>query len=107
MSGNAGFSFGTESNVIAFNDGSGSMTVDVWNTWLASNPVTVLYPLATPVTEERGYVEMPEIPVGASISCPELDDLGVDYIIPLPVVLQGYEDRIAALEEAIAELATS
>ena len=78
-----------------------------FTTWLSTHPVTVLYPLATTVTEERGYVEMPEIPVGAEISIPELDDLGVDYIIPLPVVLQGYENRIAALEAAIAELATS
>jgi hypothetical protein len=49
---------------------------------------------------------MPSVPVGAEISIPELDELGVDYIIPLPVVLQGYEDRIAALEEAVADLVT-
>jgi hypothetical protein len=56
-------------------------TSDNWTAFLAQNPVTVLYPLATPVTEERGYVEMPEIPVGAEISIPELDDLGVRYCV--------------------------
>ena len=41
----------------------------------------MLYPLATPVTEERGYIEMPSIPVGAEISIPELDDLGVKHCV--------------------------
>ena len=47
----------------------------------ARGNATVLYPLATTVTEELGYIEMPEIPVGAEISIPELDDLGVRYCV--------------------------
>lgn len=69
--------------------------------------VTVLYPLATSVTEEMGYVDLPEIPEGASISIPELDALNVRYHIGIMSVLAAYESRIAALEAAIAELATS
>jgi hypothetical protein len=57
------------------------MNVTDFKSFLAQNPVTVLYPLETPVTEERGYAEMPSVPVGAEISIPELDDLGVKYCV--------------------------
>jgi hypothetical protein len=102
----------TSETTQAVTDGvTGTVGVDVLSTTgQIADGATVLYKLALdiPATEELGgRVEMPEIPINASISIPELDDLGVDYIIPLPVVLQGYEDRIAALEAAIAELATS
>jgi hypothetical protein len=102
----------TNETTQAVTDGvTGTVGVDVLSTTgQIANGATVLYKLALdiPATEEwGGRVEMPEIPINASISIPELDDLGVDYIIPLPVVLQGYEDRIAALEAAFAELATS
>ena len=56
-------------------------TPSSWAEFLQSNPMTILYPLATPVTEEAGYVEMPEIPVGAELRIPELDDLGVKYCV--------------------------
>ena len=41
----------------------------------------VYYPLATPVTEQVGYIDWPTIPDGATITCPELDALGVRYLI--------------------------
>jgi hypothetical protein len=66
------------SNYLRFTDGTGSMTVDAWKSWLASNPTTVLYPLATPTTEEMGYVNLPDIPDGAVVSMPELEGLGVE-----------------------------
>jgi len=45
-------------------------------TWLAANPVTVLYPLANPTTES-GYVDMPTVPIHATLTCPDLTDLAV------------------------------
>jgi hypothetical protein len=87
-----------------------------WKSWLSTHPVTVLYPLATPVTEERGYVEMPSVPVGAEISIPELDDLGVKYCVDtsaLELARQWYEkakseyaDELAELRMTVNELAT-
>lgn len=89
-------------------------TSESWRTWLSTHPVTVLYPLATPVTEQRGYVDLPDIPEGVSISIPELDDLGVKYHVDGAAstlahqwyerARSEYEDRIAALEEAVAEI---
>lgn len=96
---------------------SGQMTVEQITSWLAENPVTVLYPLATPVTEQRGYLDWPSIPDGAVITCPELDALGVRYLIGNGVsemardwyerAKSEYEGRILALEQAVAELATA
>jgi hypothetical protein len=45
---------------------------------IALNPITVLYPLATPTTEDMGYVDLPDIPNGAVVSMPELEGLGVE-----------------------------
>jgi len=45
------------------------------------SPVTVLYPLATTVTEDCGYVDIPDIPSDATVSIPELDALGVRYFV--------------------------
>ena len=96
---------------------SGQMTVEQITAWLAQNPVTVLYPLATPVTEQCGYIDWPSIPDGAVITCPELDALGVRYLIGNGVAEMArewyertkseYESRISALEQAVAELATA
>ena len=38
----------------------------------------VYYPLATPTTEDMGYVDLPDIPEGAVVSMPELEGLGVE-----------------------------
>lgn len=42
-------------------------TVEQFKTWLASNPVTLYYPLATPQTIELGTIEPPAIPDGSII----------------------------------------
>ena len=90
----------------------------LWREFLSSNPVTVLYPLATPVTEDCGYCEdwPTDIPEGATVTIPELDAVGVKYFIDSAVTELArqwyerahseYEDRIAALESAVADLAT-
>jgi hypothetical protein len=82
-----------------------------------STGAEVYYPLATPVTEQRGYIDWPSIPDGATITCPELDALGVRYLIGNGVAEMAreyyerakseYESRISALEQAVAELATA
>jgi hypothetical protein len=99
----------TNETTQAVTDGvTGTVGVDVLSsTGQIADGAKVLYKLTTPVTEQRGYVDLPAIPEGASISIPELDGLNVKYRLSLPTVLAGYEDRIKALEEAIAELATS
>ena len=87
--------------------------------WLSTHPVTVLYPLATPVTEDCGYVEdwPTDLPEGAVITIPELDAVGIKYFVDSTVTELAkqwyaranseYADRITALEQAVAELATS
>ena len=72
--------------------------------WFSDHPTTVLYPLATPVTEQLGYVDLPEIPDGATITIPELDSLNVKYVVSAATLISGHESRIAALEAAVAEL---
>lgn len=84
-----------------------------WLTWLAANPVTVLYPLATPTTE-HGYIELPELPAGATVSIPELEAIGVSWFVPgaseiaehVANVASKLREELADTEEAIADLAT-
>jgi hypothetical protein len=109
--------FAIQDGRVNFSTGTGAMVVADWIAWLAQNPVTVLYPLATPITEQCGYIDWPTIPDGATITCPELDALGVRYLIGNGVsemarqwyerAKSEYESRILALEQAVAELATS
>lgn len=92
--------------------------VDAIKTWLSTHPVTVLYPLATPVTEDCGYVEdwPTDIPDSATVSIPELDALGIRYFVDSAVTELArqwyaranseYEDRLEALEEAMATIIT-
>ena len=77
--------------------------------WATSNPITLLYPLATPTTES-GYVsDMPTVPVHAAISS-DLHDLTVrccaDEGAAEIAAAWGrrYESRIANLESIVAEL---
>jgi hypothetical protein len=78
--------------------------------WLAENPVTVLYPLATPTTES-GYVDsMPTVPIHAAISSADLTDLAVRCCADEGAAEiasawgRKYESRIAALEATVSEL---
>jgi hypothetical protein len=68
----------------------------------------VLYKLATPVTEECGYVDMPTIPSDATVTIQELDALGVKYFVDDSVTEYGrqmYARAYAELGDAITELA--
>jgi hypothetical protein len=108
-----------EETTTAATDGvTGTIGVDVLSTTgQIADGATVLYKLATPMTEECGYVDMPEIPGDAVVSIPELAALGVKWSlsqVPMEVAeayykraYSEYEGRIAALEDAMATLATS
>jgi len=79
---------------------------------------SLLYPLATPVTEDCGYVEdwPTDLPEGATLSIRELDSVGIKYFIDSSVTelakqwyaraQSEYEDRLQALESAVSDLAT-
>lgn len=93
-----------------FSDASG------YKTWLTTHPVTVLYPLATPTTE-HGYINLPELPAGATVSIPELEAVGVEWWVKGAEAIAEHgrdvskankeqEDRIAELEAAVANLTT-
>ena len=84
--------------------------------WVDAN-CEVLYPLATPTTE-HAYIDLPEVPENATITIPELREVGVKCFVPGVSELIDHannwgarckqnESRIAALEAAIANLATS
>jgi hypothetical protein len=86
------------------------------NTWLQSNPVTVLYPLATPTTE-HGYIRLPSTPAGCVVSIPELENVSISWFVAGAAELvehaknwhkrEDLESRVEALEAAIAEIATA
>jgi hypothetical protein len=105
------------SNAVILRDDRFSLSASDFKTWLSTHNVTILYPLATPVTEDCGYVDMPAIPSECTISIPELDALGIRYFVDDAVTQYGreiyarvrseYADRLTALEQAVAELATS
>lgn len=95
---------------------SAMASVSDFKTWLQSHPVTVLYPLATPVTEDCGYIDdwPTDIPEGAVIDIPELSEVGIKYFIDSSVTelakqwyaraQSEYETRLSTLESIVAEL---
>lgn len=109
-----GACFSASGEQMFFSDGQGvAMETASWKTWLTTHPVTVLYPLATPVTEDCGYIDLPDIPSDAYVSIPELDALNVAYSLDnssytgLEELYQRIQNLdIAEVEDAVAELAT-
>ena len=81
--------------------------------WISTNPVTVLYPLATPVTESLGYIDLPDIPSDATVSIPELENLGVKWWLDSGAVVNYHKDlqerleatNLAEIEDAVGDLA--
>jgi len=102
---------GTSKTEIVLGFGAGKFSsIAEAKSWLAQNPVTVLYPLATPVTEDCGYVDdwPTDLPEGCVVSCPELDAVGVKYFIDSAVTelaKQWYARAYAELGDAVTELA--
>ena len=109
VSGNVHVQNGTSGGKFAYFKHGASASVADWKTWLSTHPVTVLYPLATPVTEERGYVEdwPTDLPSGCQISIPELDDLNIRYHIDssaMEIARQWYERARSEYAEELMEL---
>lgn len=77
-------------------------------------PLTVLYPLATPVTEQLGYITLPDIPSDATVSIPELENLGVKWWLDSGAVVDYHKDlqerleatNLAEIEDSIVDLAS-
>ena len=101
---------------LTVSDGTKAMTVSSWTTWLSTHPMTVYYPLATPVTHDLGYVDLPDISSECQVSIPELADFGctawVDDDGTIHALAKAfyerahseYESRLTALESAVATL---
>jgi len=79
--------------------------------FFTANPVTVLYPLATPTTE-HGYIDLPALPSGATVSIPELEQIGCAWFVDgcEPIVehisneRKRTEEALSDVYEAIADL---
>lgn len=65
-SGTVGVSIDTTGSV-GFANGS-TIDVNAWKTWLESNNIVLLYPIATPQTIELGYITTPAIPSGSVVT---------------------------------------
>ena len=79
-------------------------TTALANTWLAENPITVLYPTATP-TIEHGYIDLPEVPDNATLrilaTLETSFDAGWFTETALPEVVNSLVKRIEGIEAAI------
>lgn len=118
--GAAGTAYASGANILFWCGGAYSPTSSAEaKAWATANPITLLYPLATPTTE-HGYIpDWPvDIPEGATITIPELEDVGVRCFVAGAKELvehaanwghrnQEMETRLAALEAQVAELATA
>lgn len=78
-------------------------TAELVNAWLAENPITVQYPLATPVTTQLDPIELPVLPAPtATVWCDggsAQPTLTLEYIRDVGAAL-------AEISEAIADIAT-
>lgn len=84
--------------------------------WQRYAGAEVLYPLASPTTEDCGYVDLAITVEGDTVDIPELEDVAVvrwaDTVATEVAQTwyrrsQAVESRVAALEAAVAEIATS
>ena len=102
--------------LLTFQNGSFASVAEA-SAWAAANKPKFYYLLATPTTE-HGYIDLPNVPEGSTITIPELDDVGIRCFVNGARELAEHADnwgarckenesRIAALEAAIAEIATA
>ena len=95
-------------------DGISDIDATTVNAWIALHPFDVLYPLATPTTE-HGYIDLPALPDGATVTIPELAEVGVEWWVKGAEAAVEHasnerrriEARLTALESAVAEIATA
>ena len=72
-----------------------------FSAWLAENPITVHFPLATPITTQLDPIELPILPApNATVWSDPSTGLQMEYVQDTNIV-------IASLEAALADLATS
>lgn len=91
--------------IIGANSVIGS-TVSDMKTWLSAHNVTVMYPLGTPTTE-HGYIDLPELPNGATVSIPELESIGASWLVEGARPIAEHVSNVRRyIESLIAELAT-
>ena len=105
-----------ENNVHRIDSYDGETVGDTYlsTTGALTTGAEVYHPAATPSDDDFGYVDLPPIEGDATVTCPELDALGVTYLIGDEVaamarqwherVRSEYEGRIAALEQSVAEI---
>lgn len=69
----------------------------------ACTDLTLMYGLATPTTES-GYITMPTVYPGCTVSIPELDEVGISYWTPAS---KSLVDNTRLLEERVSNAETS
>lgn len=80
---------------------SESENIAAFLAWGTAENVRTLYRVES-VTEECGYIDLPNIPEGATITIPELEGLGVKCFVTINrlfTMLLGLDARVKALEE--------
>lgn len=100
---NVGFSVdNSNGNVVCYRSDE---SLAAWTTWLAANPVTVTYPLATPQTHDLGYIDMPDMADGDTLSLLANMEAPIEagwWVEPsVPGALDAYRER---WESADAEM---
>ena len=106
----------TWNQTIAYSATSLALTQEDYNGLIGAKLLGVI-PKANRITE-HGYINLPEVPEGSTITIPELEDVGIRCFVNGAWELAEHannwgrrckenESRIAALEAAIANLATS
>lgn len=107
-----GICYHNTTNIIRIDNGDETKNVESFKAWLASHNLTFLLPLATPTTE-HGYIDLPALPSGATVSCPELESIGVSWFVDgcEPIVEHAANmarretEENESIEDALAELA--
>ena len=106
----------TWNQTIAYSATSLALTQEDYNGLIGAKLLGVI-PKANRITE-HGYINLPEVPEGSTITIPELEDVGIRCFVNGARELAEHannwgrrckenESRIAALEAAIAEIATA
>jgi len=78
-----------------------------FQTWLAAHPLGIYYAKSVSATES-GYVSLPMLPNGCTVTCPELAEVGVSWMVEgLRPVMERIANEREYIEYLISEIATS
>ena len=93
---------------VSFNYDGSSTDVAGFKTWLASNSVTVLYPLATPVIHNLGTVELPTLPSpDVTAWCVDTTELDLEYWRTAGAIAYGQAANLVELSSSVEQQAGS